>query len=142
MSKVRKINNILVLVIIIMFCLTTNIQAAIPTQSTIESDGGGTGAPTGEVIDPNDFKPGEMDESFATSVTDKGALIVEVIQAIGIIVIVVWLMLIGIKYMTGSIEEKAEYKKTIIYYLIGVAIFVGLIQLLKIVIKFAESFNA
>ena len=29
------------------------------------------------------------------------------------------IMLIGIKYMLGSVEEKAEYKKTMIPYIIG-----------------------
>ena len=141
MSKVRKINNILVLVIIIMFCLTTNIQAAIPTQSTIESDGGGTGAPTGEVIDPNDFKPTEMDDSTSQSIIDKGAIIVNVIRTIGIIVTVVSLMLIGIKYMTGSIEEKADYKKSMIPYLIGVFMFFALTQVLSIIIQIVGTVN-
>lgn len=38
--------------------------------------------------------------------------IVKVIAAVGAIVSVIVLMILGIKYMIGSVEEKAEYKKT------------------------------
>ena len=56
------------------------------------------------------------------------------IQFIGIIVSVLALVVIGIKYMLGSIDEKAEYKKTMIPYVIGcfmlmgVSILIGLIE--------------
>ena len=32
---------------------------------------------------------------------------------------------LGIKYMVGSVEEKAEYKKTIIPMIVGMIILVG-----------------
>ena len=68
--------------------------------------------------------------------------ILGIIQVVGTVVAVVMLIVIGIKYMTGSIEEKADYKKSMIPYLIGVFIFFALTQLLAIVIGIAESFNA
>ncbi|MEI3401230.1 MAG: hypothetical protein V8R51_02250 [Clostridia bacterium] len=40
-------------------------------------------------------------------------------QTVGIVLSVVILIILGIKYMMGSAEEKAEYKKTMIPYLIG-----------------------
>ena len=44
----------------------------------------------------------------------------------GVIVAVVIILIIGIKYMVGSAEEKAEYKKTMIPYIVGaVLIFAG-----------------
>lgn len=48
-----------------------------------------------------------------------GNRIVTVINVIGVILSVVILMIIGIKYMMGSIEEKATYKKSLLPYLIG-----------------------
>ena len=45
--------------------------------------------------------------------------ILGIIQVVGTVVAVVMLIVIGIKYMTGSIEEKAEYKQTLKPYLIG-----------------------
>ena len=52
-------------------------------------------------------------------ITNLGSTIVGVLQIIGIIVAVVVLLVLGIKYMMGSAEEKAEYKKTMIPYVIG-----------------------
>lgn len=45
-----------------------------------------------------------------------------IVQVIGSVVSVIILMAIGIKYMLGSVEEKAEYKKTLMPYLIGAAL--------------------
>ena len=49
----------------------------------------------------------------------KAEIILGVIQVVGVVVSVIMLMAIGIKYMLGSIDEKAEYKKTMIYYMLG-----------------------
>ncbi len=48
-----------------------------------------------------------------------GSKIVGIIRAAGIIISVVMLMVLGIKYMMGSAEEKAEYKKSMMPYLVG-----------------------
>ena len=141
MGKLRKISNIILLIIIIMFYLTTNVQADF-THSTIEADRGGQTVKSSGIIDPNDFEPSDLQDSDADVIINKSAVIVDVIRVIGIIVTVVSLILIGIKYMTGSIEDKADYKKSMITYLIGVFIFFALTQLLGIVIEIAESFNA
>lgn len=45
--------------------------------------------------------------------------IVKVISTIGVVTSVVVLIVIGIKYMMGSTSAKAEYKKTLIPYVIG-----------------------
>lgn len=41
------------------------------------------------------------------------------INTIGIVVSVITIIVVGLKYMLGSIEEKAEYKKTLVGFLIG-----------------------
>ena len=48
-----------------------------------------------------------------------GNKIMGILQVVGILVAVIILMVLGIKYMMGSAEEKAEYKKTMIPYIIG-----------------------
>ncbi len=45
--------------------------------------------------------------------------IVYLIKIVGILVSVGTLMVIGIKYMIGSIEEKAKYKQTLIPWIVG-----------------------
>ena len=52
----------------------------------------------------------------------KAEIILGVIQTIGTVISVIILMVIGIKYMLGSVEEKSEYKQTLFPYLIGAAL--------------------
>lgn len=51
-----------------------------------------------------------------------GNNIVGVLTTIGMFVSVIMLIVLGIKYMLGSTEEKAEYKKSLMPYVIGAAI--------------------
>lgn len=51
--------------------------------------------------------------------------IVGIIKVVGVILSVGCLMVLGIKYMMGSAEEKAEYKKTFIPYVIGAILVFG-----------------
>ena len=51
-----------------------------------------------------------------------GNSIVTILTTIGSVVSVIVLIILGIKYMTGSVEEKAEYKKTMMPYVIGAAL--------------------
>lgn len=48
-----------------------------------------------------------------------GNNVIKVITTIGTVLSVVMLIVLGIKYMMGSVEEKAEYKKTLMPYIIG-----------------------
>ena len=54
-----------------------------------------------------------------------GNKVIGVLQAIGIVVSVIVLSILGIKYMLGSVEQKAEYKKTMLPYVIGAALIFG-----------------
>ena len=51
--------------------------------------------------------------------------IIKLIQKVGTFISVGALMILGIKYMAGSLEEKAEYKKTMLPYLIGCLLLFG-----------------
>ena len=68
-------------------------------------------------INPNDYEPSDLTESYVTI----GMLnnVIGAFQAIGSIVSVLALVLLGIKFALGSAEEKAEYKQWMIYYVIG-----------------------
>ena len=95
------------------------------------------------IINPDDYNPGSFEDAFtgAGKITNVGSTIIFVIRVIGIIVTVVCLMIIGIKYIIGSVEEKADYKKTMIPYLIGVFIFFSLSQIIPMLIEFGSSLN-
>lgn len=75
----------------------------------------------------------------AESVTNIGNNILGIIQVIGTVVAVGVLMVLGIKYMMGSAEEKAEYKKTMIPYLIGAILLFAAVNLASWIVGIAES---
>ena len=58
----------------------------------------------------------------STTIATAGKKIVGILQTVGIVLSVIILIVIGIKYMMGSAEEKAEYKKTLMPYIIGAAL--------------------
>lgn len=80
--------------------------------------------------EPTRYTPGEVEE-----ITGIAATIVDVIRAVGVIVTVIVLIVLGIKYMAGSASERADYKKTMIPYLVGAVIFFGLSQILATIIQ-------
>ncbi len=72
-------------------------------------------------ITPGDIKGGnhgDIDLSFLDTITDA-------VRLIGTFIAVGALMIIGIKYVMGSIEEKASYKKSMMPYIIGCFILFG-----------------
>lgn len=65
----------------------------------------------GVSIDPRTENTGDI--------TKVGNKIMGILQVVGVLIAVIILMVLGIKYMMGSAEEKAEYKKTMIPYIVG-----------------------
>ncbi len=68
--------------------------------------------------------------------------ILTVITNIGIITSVIILAVLGIKYMIGSVEEKAEYKADLVPYVVGAFILFGITTIMKILIAIGNSINA
>lgn len=68
-----------------------------------------------------------------------GNIILGILKVVGIICSVGTLMVIGIKYMMGSIEEKAEYKKTIWIYILGAVLVFGISTLGQKLYEFTKS---
>ena len=95
----KKIIATIILIILTLFISTASF--AIPTT-----------------IDPDDYA---TEPSIDTSgeAMELAGRIVGLINIVGTIVLVATVMILGIKYMVGSVEEKADYKKTMIPVLIG-----------------------
>lgn len=68
-------------------------------------------------LSPTDFTYGDV--SNVSGVKALGNQIIGVVRTVGVLVAVVILLILGIKYMMGSAEEKADYKKSMIPYLVG-----------------------
>lgn len=65
--------------------------------------------------------------------------IVNIFQTVGSIASVVVLVVIGIQYMFGSIEEKAEYKKTMMPYIIGAVMVFGISNITGFIYNIAKN---
>lgn len=80
--------------------------------------------------------------SASGSVVNIGNQIIGIITTVGVVVAVVVLLVLGIKYMMGSAAEKAEYKKTMIPYLVGAVLIFGASAITKVVVDLGSSINA
>lgn len=70
-----------------------------------------------------------------TELQDTADFLYNLLLGIGIIVAVIVGMVIGIKFMTGSIEEKAEYKQLLLPYLVSCAVVFGAFGIWKIAVN-------
>ena len=61
----------------------------------------------------------QLSNSEATGI---GNSIITILTTVGVVISVIVLIVIGLKYMMGSLEEKAEYKKSLMPYVIGAVI--------------------
>ena len=85
--------------------------------------------------------PGDMQgtDPTSTDIQDLGNKIIGILQTVGVVLSVVILIILGIKYMMGSAEEKAEYKKTMIPYLMGAAFIFLAPTIANVVYNFLKS---
>lgn len=87
--------------------------------------------------------PVELKNQIDTTNTDGigafGGKLMGVIQTVGVVIAVVVLMVLGIKYMMGSAEEKAEYKKTMMPYVIGAVLIFAASTIANVIYNFAAG---
>lgn len=86
--------------------------------------------------------PGNLlgDSSVDTKgITDIGNKLITIITTIGIVVSVIVLVVLGVKYMIGSAEEKAEYKKTLMPYVIGAGLVFAASSIAQIIYSFMQN---
>lgn len=110
MKKVIKIS--LFMMILMMFSITT-------------SYGFGVGDLTGN-------------QTGTSTLVTTGKNIVSVITTIGVVVSTVVVAVLGVKYMIGSVEERAEYKKTLMPYFIGAVLVFGASTIAEIIYLFVK----
>ncbi len=91
------------------------------------------------ISNPDDYKPGSVTDGDVTVITDKAENILGAIVTVGVVISAVMLTILGIKYMLGSVEEKAEYKKTMIPYLIGTVLLFSTSAIVGIIAKLVGS---
>lgn len=121
----KKLSKILAVILLVALTMTVGMTTVVNADSAEQVD--------------KLFTGGSADVDGINTV---GANIVNIITTVGIIVAVIVLLILGIKYMMGSASEKAEYKKTMIPYLIGAVLIFGASAIAKAIIAMSETITA
>lgn len=70
---------------------------------------------------------------------DMSNLLYNILLVIGIAIAVIVGMVIGIKFMTGSVEEQAKVKQTLVPYVAGCVVLFGAFTIWKIVVTIIQG---
>lgn len=84
----------------------------------------------------NTWQPNIQD---STALTNKIAPILGVIRAIGIVISVGTLAFMGIRFMYGSLEEKAKYKEQLVPWIIGATMVFAITTIPSIIYDLTEG---
>ena len=66
-------------------------------------------------------------------IKDKISSILGILQVLGAVISVIALVVIGIRYMLSSVEEKADMKGVLIYYVVGAILVFATTSILSVV---------
>lgn len=137
MKQLKKVFIIsFLLIFVILFVATPYIYAADKKndkqEETTESSYG---------LDLGELDKYKSEETDLGTLQDKANGIIGVITTIGVVVSVISLIAIGIKYMLGSVEEKAEYKETLKPYLIGAFLVFTVSLIPQLIYQFMQNLN-
>ena len=86
----------------------------------------------GDFLDTNEYKT-DLKYDDATYLFDKGAVLLKLLRNIAAIVSVVAISIIGVRYMVGSVEQRAEYKQTMMPVVIGCILVCALSAILTLI---------
>lgn len=92
-------------------------------------------------LTPSEIK-GNSNVAGTNEITVLGKSLVGILQTVGIVLSVIVILVIGIKYMMGSAEEKAEYKKTMIPYIVGAALIFAASVFANVIYQFFSGISA
>ena len=117
----KKTAKIVLIMMIILMIFTVTVNAAETTSSG---------------VNPGTYTGGG---ASVTAINEFGNQIIQIVSTVGSILSVIVLVVLGIKYMMGSAEEKAEYKKTLLPYIIGAAFVFAASTIATIVFNFTSG---
>ena len=111
-----------VLMVAIMLTMIT-----VPVFATTDSG-------SGTAIDP-----GSLTETYGDSsdLQTRAGKIMGMIRNIAVIAAVIVIMVLGVKYILGSVEEKAEYKKSFMPLIIGIILVVAATSIASFIFNMA-----
>ena len=115
-NKTLKIMAIVILTIISTLLITSNVLAnGLDTEITPQAS------------------------NAATNVTKVAGQVLNIIQIVGVAVATIMLTILGIRYVSLSPNEKAEYKKGLTIYVIGAVLLFGASMLIGVIRNFISN---
>lgn len=111
MKKTLKIFMIALMAVMLLF---VTVQPTVVLAAEGDAD-------TSSVV-PDDIKPISNSNSNLNQVAQT---IITFIWTLSIIISVIVLMIIGVKYIVGGVQEKADYKKSLIPVVVGIVVVVS-----------------
>lgn len=118
--KIKKISTICILIVIILLNITCSVNAT---------------------INPDDYKPGDLTASDYYKPFKFAGTILNAIWIVGVVISVLTVIIIGIKYMVGSVEQKAEYKKTMVPVVVGMVMLFATTTIVGVIYNLVFSLN-
>ena len=125
MKGTMKIISVLLVVLMLAVVATPVLSNVYATDGVISSIDSKTGT------DYSDIKGKEKIENTA-------GRIIKIIRYIAIVIAVVLIAVFGIKFMLGSAEEKAEYKKSFVPLIIGIVVVFASTYIAQIIFSIAS----
>lgn len=87
-----------------------------------------------------DVKPGDITADYkgdTTEFVNKAKNVAGFVRNFAIIASVIVIMVLGVKYILGSVEEKAEYKKSFMPLIIGIVLVVAATSIASFIFNMA-----
>lgn len=119
-----------------------NSSGTITSGTPIMSTFSGTG-----IADPTDettvdtYKPDYLTDAEAGSLLTMAGTILGIIRNIGVAIGVIGLSVIGLRYMFASVTEKAEYKETMMPYMLGCILLMAGTTIISFIYSVAVEFG-
>lgn len=89
-------------------------------------------------VNIDNIKDNDTTVGGGTQIQNIGSYIYTAVTNIGIVAAVVVVAILGVKYMLGSADERSEYKKSMMPYLIGALLVFGASGIAKAIVAIAK----
>lgn len=138
----KKYIKVVVSIILICILVSAASSSAFAMPNTLKvASGGGT---MGDIVsDAGGFINAGLDNNVINenALESGSSTIYNVLLTIGIAVALIWGMVLGAKFVTGSVEDKADIKSNIIPYIIGCVIIFGAFGIWKLLMTILEPIS-
>lgn len=130
MKGTMKIVSILLTIVMLTFVATPLVSATFAKE---------TGSTAQEILKNMDPGDDYSDIDGKDNIKNMALRIIKIIRYAALIIAVVLIAVFGIKFMLGSAEEKAEYKKSFVPLIIGIVVVFGATYIAQVIFSIAST---